>query len=572
MIREKISALIRDAVMREFRAADAPDFSMTPPENPAHGDYATNAAMIVAKSAHMNPMEAAERIRSAMTGHELFERVEVAKPGFVNIFLKSDAALSVLAELLKNPDLWGASNIGRDKTVVLDYFQLNIAKRPHIGHIRSAIIGDALKRIFLSQGYNAVSDTHVGDWGTQFGILLLGYKEAGANLHKETVGQDPFGALEEIYMAENARIKDDPLRRELAKQEFAKLEQGDRENREIWQWMVEVSMKNLEGSAGRLGLLAFDEHRGESFYEDKMQAIVELALQKGVAKKTEDGAIIVDLTAEKLDEAVLIKSDGASTYLLRDLATIRYRKEQWRFWKNLYVVDVRQSHHFKQVFRVAELLGFEGVGESEHVSYGFVKLPEGMLSTRAGNVISLEKVLDEAVEKAREAIRAKNPDLADADSVSRAVGIGALKYFDLSHHRTSDIVFSWDRALSFEGNTGPYLQYTYARLKSILRKAGVKNPVLPKDAKPDQLERQLAVLALRFPEAIEDALAIYSPHVLAAYLYDLAKIANEFYHSHPVMQEENEEKKNLRLTLITAVATTLKRGLYLLGIEAPEEM
>ncbi|MBI2053460.1 MAG: arginine--tRNA ligase, partial [Candidatus Sungbacteria bacterium] len=530
MMREQIHALIQDAVTREFGVAGTPDFSVVPPEDPLHGDYATNVAMVIAKTVRSNPMEVAERIKNAIAEHELIGRIEVAKPGFVNIFLENDATLHTLGQILENAEVWGVSDIGRGKTVMLDYFQLNIAKRPHIGHIRSAIIGDALKRMFASQGYHAVSDTHVGDWGTQFGILLLGYKETGASLHKEVVGSDPFGALEKIYLAENARIKDDPDRRERAKQEFAKLEQGDQENREIWQWMVDISMKNLETSAARLGLLPFDEHRGESFYEDKMAAIVELALKKGIAKKTEDGAVIVDLTHEKLDEAVLIKSDGASTYLLRDLATIRYRKEQWNFWKNLYVVDVRQSHHFKQAFRVAELLGFEGVGESEHVSYGFVKLPEGMLSTRAGNVIALEKVLDEAIEKARSAIKDKNPDLSGSENVARAVGIGALKYFDLSHHRASDIVFSWDRALSFDGNTGPYLQYTYARLKSILRKSQItirqpadKSQIADINVEMDALERYLAVLILRFPEAIEDALAIYSPHVLAAYLYDLAK-------------------------------------------------
>ncbi len=305
-----------------------------------------------------------------------------------------------------------------------------------------------------------------------------------------------------------------------------------------------------------------------------MEPIVALALEKGVAKKTDDGAVIVDLTHEKLDEAVLIKSDGASTYLLRDLATIKYRKEHWDFWKNLYVVDVRQSHHFRQLFRVAELLGLEGVDESEHISYGFMKLPEGgVVSTRGGTGISLEKVLDEAVEKAAAVIKGKNPNLKDTDVVARRVGIGALKYFDLSHHRTSDIVFSWNRALSFEGNTGPYLQYTYARFESILRKAAVA-PVIPAEAgiQLDQTERRLALAIMRLPEAITDALIVFSPHVLAGYLYDLAQIANEFYHSHPVMQEEDEQKRNLRLALVSAASTTMRQGLNLLGIDAPEEM
>lgn len=588
-MREKIRVLMQKATADAFGATMAPEFSVAPAENPAYGDYATNAAMMIAKSAGVNPMEAAERIKEKIGSHDEIKKIEIAKPGFINFFLSERALTRPLAGIIAHPDAWGTSDIGKGKTVIVEYFQLNIAKRPHIGHIRSAIIGDALKRIFLSQGYHAVSDTHVGDWGTQFGILLLGYKEGGDILdtlaflnHPDAhIEANPFDMLEKIYLAANERIKIDPVQRELAKQEFAKLERGDTENRKIWQWMVDVSMKNLEESAARLGLLSFDEHRGESFYEDKMQAIVGLAVQKGVAKKTEDGAVIVDLTAEKLDEAVLIKSDGASTYLLRDLATIQYRKDRWHFWKNLYVVDVRQSHHFKQVFRVAELLGFDGVslpaqaGESKHVSYGFMKLPQGgAVSTRGGTGISLEKVLDEAVEKAAAVIKEKNPDLKNADAVARAVGIGALKYFDLSHHRDSDIVFSWDRALSFEGNTGPYLQYTYARLESILRKVQKTNDKLQisDDAVMDTGERRLALAIIRFPEAITDALAIYSPHILAGYLYDLAQITNEFYHSHPVMQERDEQKKNLRLVLVFAASITLKQGLRLLGIDAPEEM
>jgi len=582
-MREKIKTLVQQAIADEFGAMTASEFSVAPTENPAHGDYATNVALLMAKVAGIKPMDAAERIRKKIGSHDAIEKIEIAAPGFINFFVSKAELQGAVADVLTHLDAWGRSDIGAGKTVIVEYFQLNIAKRPHIGHIRSAIIGDALKRMFLSQGYTAVSDTHVGDWGTQFGILLLGYKK---EITEEGIGglvaAKPFETYEDMYIRENARIKDDPERREKAKQEFAKLEQGDIQNREIWTDMVRYSMLNLKQVSERLGLLPFDEHRGESFYEDKMASIVELALQNDRTKKTEDGAVIVDLTDENLDEAVLIKSDGASTYLLRDLATIQYRKKEWNFWKNLYVVDVRQSHHFKQVFRVAELLGFEGVGESQHVSYGFMKLPEGgAVSTRGGNVISLEKVIDEAEEKARAVIREKNPDLKGAVGIARQVGIGALKYFDLSHHRESDIVFSWDRALSFEGNTGPYLQYTYARLKSILRKSCV-DVVIPAQSLPptrsgagiqfDETERRLALAIMRLPEAITDALAIFSPHILAGYLYDLAQIANEFYHSHPVLQEEDAQKKNLRLALVSAASTTLKQGLNLLGIEAPEEM
>ncbi|MBI3631169.1 MAG: arginine--tRNA ligase [Candidatus Sungbacteria bacterium] len=572
MIREELRGVIRDAIREKFPGIEMPDFSIAAPKNPEHGDYAVNAAMAVAKSARMNPLEAAGEIKNAVPSHELIEKIEIVKPGFVNFFLSKRALKRALADVLARPDAWGRSDIGKGKTVMVEYFQLNIAKRPHIGHIRSAVIGDALKRMFLSQGYRAVSDTHVGDWGTQFGVLLLGYKEAGADLHTKGITEDPFAALEEIYLAENIRIQNDPDRRKRAKEEFAKLERGDAQNRAIWQWMVDVSMKNLEESAARLGLLPFDEHRGESFYEDMMQPIVALALEKKVAKKTEEGAVVVDLAHEGLDEAILIKSDGASTYLLRDLAAIIYRKERWNFWRNLYVVDVRQSHHFRQVFRVAQLLGFDGAGQNRHIEYGFMSLPTGAISTRQGNVISLESVVDEARKRAQKVIAEKNPDLENKEEIARMVGIGALKYFDLAHHRRSDIVFRWDEALSFEGNSGPYLQYTHARLKSILRKMGEDTKGGFENALPDPLEHRIMGAIMRFPEAIEDALLDFTPNTLAQYLYSLAKLANEFYHSHPVMQEEDRVKRYLRVALIRGVAVTLSRGLDALGIESPEEM
>ena len=505
--------------------------------------------------------------------------VSVAAPGFLNFTLTDAVLIGALKDVFEAGGAWGTSNVGEGKTVMVEYFQLNIAKWPHIGHLRSAVIGDALKRIFLSQGYHAVSDTHVGDWGTQFGILLLGYKEFQLAHAKKEIIEDPFTFLEDIYTKENIKIEADPERREHAKEEFAKLERGDAENRKIWEWMVDISMKKLEESAERLGLLAFDEHKGESSYEADMPRIVEEALEKNIAIHHEDGAILVDLATEKLDEAVLIKSDGASTYLLRDLATIKYRQKKWEFWKNIYVVDVRQSHHFKQLFRVAELLGYEGVGDSEHVEFGFMKLPEGAISTRKGMVIALGALLDEAEKRALAVIREKNPDLSHADEVARQVGMGAVKYFDLSHNRKSDIIFEWEKVLSFEGNTGPYLQYTYARLKSILRKidatisSGQSFPFEKGRIRGiSNVEHRLISLILCYPMAIENALMERSPHILAAYLYELASITNEFYHMIPVLREEDEEKRMLRTMMVRAASTTLYNGLNLLGIEAPEEM
>ncbi|TSC78146.1 MAG: arginyl-tRNA synthetase [Parcubacteria group bacterium Gr01-1014_33] len=570
MLRANLKNAISEAIRNKFGDIAIPEFSVEIPENPEHGDYATNAALILAHTLKQSPMEIVALLSVELEAkNPELRKIEVVPPGFINFILSDKELLARIEGVLQNPDEWGKSKDGQGKTVMVEYLQLNIAKRPHVGHLRSAVIGDAIKRTLDSQGYHAVSDTHVGDWGTQFGILLWAYKQADKDTKKK-IEEDPFSQLEVLYQTANK----DENANEFGKAEFAKLEKGDTENRKIWQWMVEISMEKLEESASRLGLLSFDEHKGESSYENDMPAIVTLTLEKGVAKKTEEGAVIVDLENEGLDQAILVKSDGASTYLLRDLATIKYRKEHWNFWKNLYLVDVRQSHHFKQVFRVAELLRFEGVNESEHVEYGFMSLPTGAISTRAGNIISLEAVCDEAIHRAREVIKEKNPDLENANVVAHKVGIGALKYFDLSHNRRSDIIFKWDEALSFEGNTGPYIQYTYARLKSILRKTtdqdvehSVSNTI-----GLDSLEHRLVAAGLRLGETIEDALEDFMPNILANYLYNLAKLANEFYHSHPVLQESDPAKKQFRLSLISLVALTLAKGLSLLGIDAPEEM
>lgn len=566
MIRQRLKNLIIDAVRTSFGDIQIPQFSIEVPENPEHGDYSTNIAMLVAKVLKKNPMEIAANLAKELAAVQEFEKAEATNPGFINVVLKDDFLMSHLNEVVSAPHEMG--DYGKGKTVVVEYFQLNIAKSPHVGHLRSAVIGDSIKRMLLSQGYHAISDTHVGDWGTQFGFLLLKYKKLVPT--QQEIFISDISATAKAYTEIVEKAEDDPEVREQAKAEFAKLEHGDGENRKIWKKLVSTSMEELKKSAGRLGLLPFEEHRGESAYEKDMSAIVEEAIKKGIAQKKADGAIVVDLNSEKLDEAVLIKSDGASTYLLRDLATIKYRKERWSFWKNLYLVDIRQSHHFRQVFRVAELLGFEGVGESEHVDFGFMSLPEGPMSTRKGTAISLDAVLDEASKRAINVIEKKNPDLEGKEEAARKVGLGALKYFDLSHHRKSDIVFSWDNALSFEGNTGPYLQYTYARFKSILRKAEELDKM--NAVTLDNVEHNLLVSTLRLQEVIEDALKDFTPNTLANYLYHLAQKANEFYHSHPVLQEQDQDKKQLRLALAKRLTETLARGLWCLGIEVLEEM
>ncbi|MDP2668850.1 MAG: arginine--tRNA ligase [bacterium] len=569
--------MFRVQIREEIRkiVGEGSAFSVERPENPEHGDYSSNIALIMAKKEGKNPREVAESLKTALGSEasklgKIIEKIEIAGPGFLNFFLKKETLSDELNKILENPKKFGTSNIGKGKKVIVEYFQLNVGKPSHVGHLRSAVIGDALKRSLLSQGYDAISDTHVGDWGTQFGILIRAYKNADDNF-KQILVTDIFSSAR-AYAEANIRAEENPKERELAKEEFAKLEAGDSEDRKIWKDLLDNSMKSLYKNAERLNLLPFEENLGESFYEDKMKPIIDVAINKKIAKRLDDGAVVIDLTSDNLDEAVLIKSDGASTYLLRDLATIKYRKEEWKFDKNIYVVDVRQSHHFKQVFKVAELLGFEGVGESEHVSYGFMSLPKGAISTRKGTAILLDAVLDEAEKRAMDVIKEKNPELENKEEVAKQVGIGALKYFDLSHNRHSDIVFKWDEALSFDGNTGPYLQYAHARFKSILRKVDGSANREFLAAEFDQLERNFLVAILYFPEIIEDALEDYMPNILANYLYELAQLANNFYHSHQVLQEEDKWKQQFRIALIKAFTETLKNGLNLLGISAPEKM
>ena len=566
-----IEQIVREALPKSFKGS----VQISAPDVLEHGHYATNIAFDLGKDLKKNPREIAEdliqKIKKSKNqkSEDVFEKVEVAGGGFINFWLSDEALFKQLGKVLARPDRWGRSTTGKGKKVRIEYFQPNAAKVPHVGHLRSAVIGDALKRVFLSQGYKVVSDTHIGDWGTQFGILLSAWKSISKK-EQDKIKKDPVQGLNDLYVSWNKKIEDDPDLRDKGKEEFAKLEQGDKENRKLWEWMVEVSMKEFEEIMGRLTLLSFEEHRGESVYEDVMPPLVARALKEGVAIE-KDGAVIVDLEDEELGDAVLQKSDGASTYLLRDLATLQYCEKK-KLEKNLYVVDVRQSHHFKQVFEVGKRLGISIAERSYHVVFGFLSLPQGAMSTRKGNVLGLLDVLDDVEARAGEVIEEKNPDLKKKRQVAQAVGVGALKYFDLSHHPKSNIIFDKEKSLSFEGGTGPYLQYAYARLRSILRRSKKKELRIKKNIEISEVERLLLVETLRFPEVVEDVLGTLAPNGLATYLHGFAQRVSEFYHAVPVLKEEDDEKRGFRLALVEAVAVTLKEGLDLLGIEAPEEM
>ena len=536
------------------------------------GDYATSIALVLGKQLKLNPKDVAvkiiEKIKQ-LDKENCFDEIYELK-GFINFRLSKKVLLSTLSEILKLKDKFGRSSNGENKTVIVEYFQNNVAKLPHVGHLRSAVLGDSLKRIFNFLGYNAISDTHVGDWGTQFGILIYAFKTIG---NKKIVEKDPINELNKLYVKISEKIEQKPELKELGKLEFKKLEKGDRENRQLWQWFVDESMKDFERYRCLLGLLPFDYNLGESFYEEQMSDVVKEFEIKGLVSEGETGERYVDLESYGLGRCILIKSDGASTYHLRDFATYIYRKSKFDFFKNIYVVDNRQSHHFKQLFKVLELAGYPARQDGIHVSLGFMSLPEGAISTRKGNIISLQNLVDEAEGRALQIIQEKNPMLEQKTIVASQVARAAIKYFDLSHNRKSEFVFEWNKALSFEGNTGPNLQYTHARINGVLRKAGISSVSLNVDSLSIN-SYEFAVLRKlqQFGDVLQSILQDYMPNYLCNYLFELSQCFNVFYQSINILREQDKQIRNFRLQLIVATAQVIKNGLHLLGIDAPEKM
>jgi arginyl-tRNA synthetase len=544
--------------------------------DPKFGDYSSNMPMVLAKQLKKNPKELSESIIveiKKLDASGMFSEIS-ALGGFINFTLSQTYLLTNLQTILEQGDLYGCSISGQGKTIIVEYFQNNVAKPAHVGHLRSAVIGDCLLRVFKSQGYKTISDTHIGDWGVQFGILIYAYKTMG---NKAVIEKDPINELNKLYVEMSAKIEADSTLREKGKEEFIKLEKGDTENRELWQWFVRVSLEDFEKYRLLLDVMPFDHNLGESFYEDKMPAVLEELQSKNLITIGETGEQYVDLEKYNLGRCILVKSDGGTTYHLRDFATYIYRKQQFNFYKNIYVVDNRQTHHFNQLFKVLELAGYPTADDSQHVDLGFMSLPEGAISTRKGTTISLQNLIDEANKRALKIINDKNPELANKEAIAKLVALAALKYFDLSHNRKSEIVFTWDKALSFEGNTGPYLQYTHARTYGILRKVAsselrVDTELTTKNTQLTTQESSILRKLIKFPQIIEQVAQDYLPNNLCNYLFELSQSFNSFYQEVPVLQETDEKLKSFRLNLITATAQVISNGLYLLGIEAPEEM
>jgi len=539
------------------------------PDNVGRGDFATNIAMIVAKKEDLKPIEYANEIVGKLKKDgsldQLVAKIEAIEPGFINFFLSNDSLSSSLAEIIEKKEEYGSSDLGSGKTVIVDYSSPNIAKRFGIGHLRSTIIGQAICNLHDFTGYKVVGDNHVGDWGTQFGTLL--YQISSKSLDAKRLS---INDLEKLYVEFNKEADENPELWDKARSWFKKLEEGETEAQKIWETIVETSKKEFKRIYEILDV-NFNCENGESFYQDKMQAVIDEIREKKLSKKSQNAEIV---EFRDMSPAILLKSDGATTYFTRDLATIKYRLGEWSPEKMIYEVGSEQKLHFRQVFEAARQLGWIKDEELIHIAHGLIRFKEGKMSTRKGLGIKLEDVLDEAIKRAKQVIDKSETGRGlpenEIKKVVDMVGIGAVKYFDLSHQYSSDIIFDWGKLFVLEGNSAPYLQYTIARTNSILQKAGkeAKNKQVKKE--DFNKEEQILIRTLvRFPEIIIGATKNYSPNLICNYLFNLAQKYNNFYNQHRIIESESEK---LRIDLTEATGHILRNGLKLLGIESPEKM
>ncbi len=572
-IADHLTALVRTAVEAAGHG-DQPVDTCIATRDASHGDYQSNAAFRMAKRLGRVPRELAAEIVPHLPADQAVAGVDIAGPGFINFTLRDEWLAAELRRRAAD-DRFEPPDAGAGRTVVIDYSSPNIAKRMHIGHLRSTIIGNALHRLHHWLGWKVIADNHVGDWGTPFGKLIVGWKRW---LDQAAFDADPVGELQRLYQrsSEAASADEDFLAE--ARAETVKLQQRDAQTIALWESFVEASMSEFDELYERLGV-RFDEVMGESAYGDQLQDLVQELLDAGVAEVSE-GAVVVPFTGEDgkglaKNPLLIRKADGAALYGTTDLATIRHRVEQWKADRVVYVVDLRQQLHFRQVFAGARKMGFTDV-ELQHVWFGVLKVAGAIAATRAGDVINLVDLLDTAAERAFEVVTEKNPALPEDErrSIAEAVGVGAVKYFDLSQNPQSNINFTWDKALSHDAGSSVYLQYAYARMQSILRKGGVADGSL--DALPSTdhpAERTLAVLALRTPEVVIAATEAYRPNLLAEHLDALASAVGPFYDQCPVLREGVDPAvRARRLSLVHGVARALETGLDLLGIRAIARM
>ncbi len=551
----ELTAIVRLAFEKAFPGEDFSSVKVVPATDPKFGDYQCNDALKIAKKLGLKPRDVAAKVAESM---DASLKVEIAGPGFLNLTVSPEWLNAELSALCAKQNC-GIPALGAGKRVVIDYSSPNAAKQMHIGHIRSTVIGSAIDRIFRALGYEVVADNHLGDWGTQFGILIKGYREC---LNDEERANLTVANLEKCYVLSAARAKEeDGVWKDACRAELVKLQQGDADNLALWKRFIDISIAEFERMYAKLGV-KFDTYRGESYYNSMMPGVVEKLLKAGLAKESE-GALIVDLDAEKLGVAIVRKSDGGYNYTTSDLACVESRVKDYDPERIIYVTDDRQQLHFKQFFSIAAKLGH--TVRLVHVPFGLMSYQGKAISTREGNLIKLDDLLAEAKRRALAIVKDRGGD----ETLAEAIGYGAVKYADLSHDPATAIDFNWDKALALEGNSGPYLQYAHARVCSLMSKAGEFSASGFAVSTPS--EKRLALQLLEFPGAVVRAAEAYKPSVLADYLFQTAQLYSSFYQNSPILKSE-DAVKSARLKLCELFGEVVRTGLGLLGIEAPRRI
>jgi arginyl-tRNA synthetase len=542
---------------------------LTPATDSRFGDYQTNAALVLGKQRGENPRDLAEKILAQLDVGDLCEPPVVAGAGFINFTLRADAIAKKAGEVLGDERL-GVTQAKSTRRIVIDFGSPNVAKPMHVGHIRSTVLGDALARIARFLGHEVIRDNHIGDWGTQFGMVIYGWKNL---LDRQGLQRNPLAEIVRIYKETNQRAATDPQVREACRQELVKLQAGDKENTDIWNECVAFSMQDFD-HVYKLLDVHYDIQCGESFYNDRLPGVVERLLKSGIAEISE-GAVCVffrDIPELADKPCIIRKRDGGFNYATTDLATVDYRINDLRADAIWYVVGAPQILHFRQIFEIARREGY--TADLRHITFGSILGEDRkLMKTRSGENVPLRDLLDEACRRARNIIEEKNPDLGEDDRIDIAekIGIGAVKYFDLSQYRMTDYVFSWEKMLSLQGNTAPYLQNAYVRIRSIFRKAGESAPKIDRLALDDPAEINLAKRLCQFAEIVPQVLNNFRPNILANYLFELANSFHTFYEACPVLKSE-EPARSSRLALCDLSGRVLERGLDLLGIKVPEKM
>src|SRR5881409_853364 len=542
---------------------------LTPATDRRFGDYQTNAALVLGKERGENPRALAEKIAAHFDVGDLCETPAVAGAGFINFTLLSGAIEKKTLEVLRDERL-GVAETKSTQRIVIDFGSPNVAKPMHVGHIRSTVLGDALARIARFLGHEVIRDNHIGDWGTQFGMVIYGWKNL---LDQQALQRNPLAEIVRVYKETNERANSNPQVREACRQELVKLQAGDKENTDIWNECVAFSMQDFE-HVYKLLDVHYDLQCGESFYHARLPGVVEGLLKSGIAEISEGAAVVFFRDNPELAGTPLIirKRDGGFNYATTDLATVDYRVNDLKADAIWYVVGAPQILHFKQIFGIARREGY--TADLRHITFGSILgADRKLMKTRSGENVPLRDLLEEACKRARKIIEEKNPGLSEDEKsdIAQNIGIGAVKYADLSQYRMTDYVFSWDKMLSLQGNTAPYLQNAYVRIRSIFRKAGESAPRIDELVLADSAEINLAKRLCQFAETVPQVLNDFRPNILANYLFEVANSFHTFYEACPVLKSE-EPTRSSRLALCDLTARVLKQGLDLLGIKVPEKM